>query len=46
MLSFLGTVALGGEDILGTGDCDISQIILCKYLFALLFMAPGLSKGM
>lgn len=25
----LDTVAVGGEDILGSGDCDTSQIILC-----------------
>lgn len=46
MLGILGTVAFGREDILGSRDCDRSQVILCEYLLTLLFMKPALSKGM
>lgn len=45
MLGILDTVAFGREGILGSRDCDTSQIILREYLLTLLFMKPAPSKG-
>lgn len=45
MLGIRGTVVFGREDVLGSGDCDTSHIILCEYLLTLVFMEPALSKG-
>lgn len=46
MLGILGTVVFGGKDILGSGDCETSQIMLWEYLFNLLFWGSALSRGM
>jgi hypothetical protein len=36
-------MAFGGEDILGSGDWDMSPVTPYEELLTLLFMGPGLS---
>lgn len=47
MLGIFGTMTFGGEDILGSGDCEASPITPYGWLLTLLFMGPAcLSRGM
>lgn len=46
ILGLLGAVAFGRDDILGSGDCDASQVLSGERVLTLLFGGPALSKGM
>lgn len=41
-----GRCGIVRDDILGSGDCDASQVLSGEHVLTLLFGGPALSKGM